>query len=168
MAALFLSLLFAVWPAHASRVTDIRAEGGSLVVQFDDQVESASIFGLEGPDRLAIDIDGASADDLGARDLAFGHLRGGQFDADTARIVLDLDRPVTVLDLRFAADGRSLTIELAKAVNERGIFVVGFSFPVIPKGEARIRVQLSAAHTREQLDMALSVLGDAGNSVGAI
>ncbi|MAC12150.1 MAG: N-acetylmuramoyl-L-alanine amidase [Sphingorhabdus sp.] len=115
MAALFLSLLFAVWPAHASRVTDIRAEGGSLVVQFDDQVESASIFGLEGPDRLAIDIDGASADDLGARDLAFGHLRGGQFDADTARIVLDLDRPVTVLDLRFAADGRSLTIELAKA-----------------------------------------------------
>ena len=60
------------------------------------------------------------------------------------------------------------TIELAKAVNERGIFVVGFSFPVVPKGEARIRVQLSAAHTREQLDKALSVFEDAGKSVGAI
>ena len=60
------------------------------------------------------------------------------------------------------------TVELAKAVNERGIFVVGFSFPVVPKGEARIRVQLSAAHTREQLDKALSVFEDAGKSVGAI
>ena len=60
------------------------------------------------------------------------------------------------------------TVELAKAVNERGIFVVGFSFPVVPKGEARIRVQLSAAHTREQLDKALSVFEDAGKSVDAI
>ena len=60
------------------------------------------------------------------------------------------------------------TVELAKAVNERGIFVVGFSFPVVPKGEARIRIQLSAAHTREQLDKALSVFEDAGKSVGAI
>ncbi len=115
MAALLLSLLFAVWPAHASRVIDIRAEDGSLVVQFDDRVESASIFGLEGPDRLAIDIDGVTADDVGARDLVFGRMRGGQFDTDTARIVLDLDRPVTVSDLHFAADGRSLTVGLAHA-----------------------------------------------------
>ena len=43
------------------------------------------------------------------------------------------------------------TVELAQAVNERGIFVVGFSYPVVPRGAARIRVQLSAAHTREQL-----------------
>ena len=60
------------------------------------------------------------------------------------------------------------TVELARAVNERGIFVVGFSFPVVPKGEARIRVQLSAAHTREQLDKALSVFEDAGRIVGVI
>ena len=39
------------------------------------------------------------------------------------------------------------TVEMAKAVNERGVFVVGFSYPVVPRGEARIRIQVSAAHT---------------------
>ena len=60
------------------------------------------------------------------------------------------------------------TVELAKAVNERGVFVVAFSFPVVPRGEARIRVQLSAGHTREQIDTALSVFEEAGRAVGAI
>jgi len=60
------------------------------------------------------------------------------------------------------------TVALAKAVNERGIFVVGFSFPVVPRGEARIRVQLSAAHTREQLDRAISVFKEAGQALGVI
>ena len=60
------------------------------------------------------------------------------------------------------------TVELAQAVNERGIFVVGFSYPVVPRGAARIRVQLSAAHTREQLDRAVSVFADVGRAVGVI
>ena len=60
------------------------------------------------------------------------------------------------------------TVELAKAVNERGIFVVGFSYPVVPRGAARIRVQLSAAHTREQLDRAVSVFAEVGRAVGVI
>ena len=60
------------------------------------------------------------------------------------------------------------TVEMARAVNERGIYVVGFSFPVVPRGEARIRVQLSAAHTREQLDTAISVFEDAGRELGLI
>ncbi len=59
-------------------------------------------------------------------------------------------------------------VKLAEAVNERGVFVVAFSFPVVPRGEARIRVQLSAAHTREQLDRALSVFEEAGKEVGVI
>ena len=54
------------------------------------------------------------------------------------------------------------TVELAQAVNERGIFVVGFSYPVVPRGAARIRVQLSAAHTREQLDRAVAVFAEVG------
>ena len=60
------------------------------------------------------------------------------------------------------------TAEMARLVNERGIFVVGFSFPVVPRGEARIRVQISAGHTREQLDRALSVFEEVGKQVGAI
>ena len=59
-------------------------------------------------------------------------------------------------------------VEMAKAVNDRGVFVVAFSFPVVPRGEARIRVQLSAAHTREQLDRALAVFEEAGNEVGVL
>ena len=54
------------------------------------------------------------------------------------------------------------TVNLATSVNEQGVFVVGFSYPVVPKGEARIRVQMSAAHSRDQLDRALSVFETAG------
>jgi len=60
------------------------------------------------------------------------------------------------------------TVEMARAVNERGIFAVGFSYPVVPRDEARIRVQISAAHTREQLDRAVAVFTETGRDVGAI
>ena len=60
------------------------------------------------------------------------------------------------------------TVDLARSMNQRGIFVVGFSFPVVPRGEARIRVQLSAAHTRAELDRALSVFGESGKELGVI
>lgn len=60
------------------------------------------------------------------------------------------------------------TVRMARAVNARGIFVVGFSFPVVPRGEARIRVQLSAAHTRQDLDRALSAFRDAGRETGLL
>lgn len=57
---------------------------------------------------------------------------------------------------------------LAQAVNARGVFVVAFSFPVVPRGEARIRVQMSASHTREQLDRALTAFEEAGREQGVI
>ena len=60
------------------------------------------------------------------------------------------------------------TVEMARAINERGIFVVGFTYPVVPRGEARIRVQISAAHTREQLDRAISVFREVGKSLEVI
>lgn len=60
------------------------------------------------------------------------------------------------------------TGQMAKLVNERGIFAVGFSYPVVPRGEARIRVQISAAHTREQLDKAIAVFEETGKTVGVI
>ncbi len=60
------------------------------------------------------------------------------------------------------------TQELAEAVNREGILVVGFSFPVVPRGEARIRVQLSAAHDRSHLDRAIAVFEQAGRQLGII
>lgn len=60
------------------------------------------------------------------------------------------------------------TMELANAANERGLLVVGFNFPVVPRGEARIRVQLSAAHTRDDIDRALSVFETSGRELGII
>ena len=60
------------------------------------------------------------------------------------------------------------TMELAEALNDRGVFVVGFSYPVVPRGAARVRVQVSAAHTREQLAGALSAFADAGRDLGLI
>jgi predicted 3-demethylubiquinone-9 3-methyltransferase (glyoxalase superfamily) len=48
-----------------------------------------------------------------------------------------------------------LATRMAERLLEEGIYVIGFSFPVVPKGKARIRVQMSAAHTREQLERAI-------------
>jgi glycine C-acetyltransferase len=47
-------------------------------------------------------------------------------------------------------------VQMADRLLERGIYVIGFSYPVVPQGQARIRIQLSAAHTREHLDRALA------------
>ena len=60
------------------------------------------------------------------------------------------------------------TVKLADEINKEGIFVVGFSFPVVPRGEARIRVQISAAHTKRHLDKALSVFEEKGKALGII
>ncbi len=51
---------------------------------------------------------------------------------------------------------------------EEGIYVIGFSYPVVPKGEARIRVQLSAAHAREQLDRAIDAFEKVGKAHGVV
>ena len=60
------------------------------------------------------------------------------------------------------------TVKLADEINKEGIFVVGFSFPVVPRGEARIRVQISAAHTKQHLDKALSVFEQKGKALDII
>lgn len=56
-------------------------------------------------------------------------------------------------------------VAMAGELNKRGIFVVGFSFPVVPRGEARIRVQLSVAPSREHLDRALTEFDAVGKEL---
>jgi len=58
--------------------------------------------------------------------------------------------------------------ELADALLEEGVYVIGFSFPVVPKGEARIRTQMSAAHTKEDLDITLAAFEKCGKKLGLI
>jgi len=57
---------------------------------------------------------------------------------------------------------------LAARLLDLGIYVVGFFFPVVPKGQARIRVQVSAAHTVEQLDAAVAAFAQAGRELGLL
>jgi glycine C-acetyltransferase len=61
-----------------------------------------------------------------------------------------------------------LSQDFAARLLEEGIYVIGFYFPVVPKGEARIRVQLSAAHTRENLDKALKAFIKVGKELKVI
>ena len=62
----------------------------------------------------------------------------------------------------------SLAAQMADALLREGIYVVGFSYPVVPKGQARIRVQMSAAHTRAQLDRAVAAFAKVGRALGVI
>jgi glycine C-acetyltransferase len=62
----------------------------------------------------------------------------------------------------------SLAGRMADKLLERGIYVIGFSYPVVPQGQARIRIQLSAAHTTQQLDQAARAFADVGKEVGIL
>jgi len=62
----------------------------------------------------------------------------------------------------------ALAQKMAAALLTSGIYVIGFSFPVVPKGEARIRVQISAAHERAHLDRALEAFHQVGKELGVI
>ena len=57
---------------------------------------------------------------------------------------------------------------MAEKMLQEGIYVIGFFYPVVPKGTARIRVQISAAHTREHLDKAVAAFTKVGKELGVI
>ena len=59
-------------------------------------------------------------------------------------------------------------VELASRLLEQGIYVIAFSYPVVPKGQARIRVQISAAHEKEHLDRALEAFEKVGKELGIL
>lgn len=53
-------------------------------------------------------------------------------------------------------------------IAEKGIYVIGFSFPVVPKGKARIRVQISASHTEQQIDQCVDAFIEVGRQLNVI
>lgn len=62
----------------------------------------------------------------------------------------------------------ALAIRMSELMLERGVFVTGFGFPVVPKGEARVRCQVSAAHTKDDLDAVVAAFREAGRIAGLV
>ncbi|XP_055533171.1 2-amino-3-ketobutyrate coenzyme A ligase, mitochondrial isoform X2 [Wyeomyia smithii] len=75
-----------------------------------------------------------------------------------------MDHPISPVML---GDARLASV-FADEMLKRGIYVIGFSYPVVPKGKARIRVQLSAAHTDEEIDRAVSAFIEVGKQLSVI
>ena len=55
---------------------------------------------------------------------------------------------------------------MAESLLKKGVYVIAFSFPVVPKGKARIRTQVSAAHSKEDLDFAVEKFAEAKKELG--
>ena len=117
MRALIPAMLFAALPICASpvmggTVQKISAQDGAVIVQFDGVVDRADVFTLAAPDRIAIDVSGATAGQSAFAGGSVQNIRQRQFSADTTRIVLDLAEPAVVTNGNFSADGKSLRLSL--------------------------------------------------------
>ena len=106
---------------------------------------------------------GTEGDALRTRLSANAHrYRGAMSDAGFT--LLDGEHPIIPVmlgDAKLAQDFAARALEL-------GVYVIGFSFPVVPRGQARIRTQMSAAHTFEQIDRTVEVFTQAGRELGVI
>ena len=78
--------------------------------------------------------------------------------------ILEGNHPIVPVMLGNAAK----TQEMSKKLLEKGLFVVGLWFPVVPEGKARLRFQISAAHTRKQIDQALKIMSEVGKEMKII
>jgi len=76
--------------------------------------------------------------------------------------ILPGTHPISPVMLGDAA----LATKFADAMLKQGVYVIGFSYPVVPQGKARIRTQISAAHSQQDLDLALSAFATVKNELG--
>jgi glycine C-acetyltransferase len=89
------------------------------------------------------------------------------FRKEMAKLGFDLlpgEHPIIPVMIYDAA----LASQFADKLLERGIYVIGFSYPVVPKGQARIRTQMSCAHEKEHIDRAVEAFYEAGKELGII
>jgi glycine C-acetyltransferase len=84
--------------------------------------------------------------------------------AETGFEIGGADHPITPIMLGDAA----LSQKFADRLLEHGVYAIGFFYPVVPNGTARIRTQISAAHSREQLDQAVEAFTRTGRELGVI
>jgi glycine C-acetyltransferase len=84
--------------------------------------------------------------------------------ASTGFTIAGDDHPISPVMLGDAA----LSQQFSEKLLDYGVFAIGFFYPVVPHGTARIRTQISAAHTREQLDEGIDAFIKAGKDLGFI
>jgi glycine C-acetyltransferase len=75
---------------------------------------------------------------------------------------------VPILFSRFAPDDAPLAQRFARALLDEGVYVKGFFFPVVPRGQSRIRVQLSAAHSEDHIERAVAAFTTVGRALGVL
>jgi glycine C-acetyltransferase len=76
--------------------------------------------------------------------------------------------PIVPIMLGHLKDDAKVSQEFAKELMNEGIYVIGFYYPVVPLGKSRIRVQLSAAHTKENIEFAIEKFIKVGKKLNAI
>lgn len=82
--------------------------------------------------------------------------------------IVEGEHPIVPIMLGHLENDARLSQQFANKLLEEGIYVIGFYFPVVPKGKSRIRVQISAAHTDEHIDFAIEKFTKAGKELGII
>ena len=82
--------------------------------------------------------------------------------------IIDSVHPIVPVLFRKFDDDAQRAQSMAKALYDEGIYAIGFSFPVVPKGQARIRVQISAAHSKEDIDTCLEAFKKVGKKLKVI
>lgn len=110
-----LGLMFGSPTVWAAAIQNVDVTPQRVTIAFDDYVEDASAFILDNPRRLAIDISGARSGNGGRGAGPVAQVRQGQYDANTARVVFELARPVTFANGEFSHDGRSFSLDIQPA-----------------------------------------------------
>ena len=82
--------------------------------------------------------------------------------------IVEGDHPIVPVLFGHLPDDAALAQEFADRLLHRGIYAIGFFYPVVPRGEARIRIQLSAAHSTEQVDRCVEAFEGVGKELGVI
>jgi glycine C-acetyltransferase len=91
-------------------------------------------------------------------DYFYENMKAAGFDIKPTKSAIV---PIMLYDAKLSQD-------FAARLLDEGIYVIGFYYPVVPKGEARIRVQLSAAHELEHLDKAIDAFTRVGKELGVV
>jgi glycine C-acetyltransferase len=123
---------------------------------FSNSVPPALVFAAQ----KALEIIDRSGD---LRDRIRDNARKMRSGLETAGFTLK-PGPTPILPVMFG--DAAAAAKMAEKLLEHGVYVIAFSYPVVPQGQARIRLQVSAAHTPEQIDRAINAFGDVGKQLG--